>query len=66
MIHEYSRNLEEETQKAICKIYGAEGPSEVGEVDWDDPFFSSMKLEYNPITGDRLAEAQTVANMNNG
>lgn len=66
MIQEYGNNLEEETQKAIHKVYGAEDPSDVGDVDWNDPFFSSMKLEYNPLTGDKLAEAQTVADMTHG
>lgn len=56
MMSEYTENMEESFNIILAKIYGADSPDSIDEVDMDDPFFSAMKLPYvDPDLGNEVA-----------
>lgn len=52
LITEIVEAAEEQFQKNVRLVYGAQTVEEVEEVDWRDPLMAGMELPYNPITGE--------------
>jgi hypothetical protein len=52
MIAEMNENLELRFDEVIQAIYGANEAGQINDLDKDDPFLKSMKLEYETNDGE--------------